>query len=320
MSPPTILVANAYKPHHLAKLREHFPELKFVQLPQDGTVPGDGKDASVLLFLALTKPELRRVLGDAPGIRWIHLSSAGFDWAMVPEVEEHHIILTRSAQAKRDAIAEFTIGLIFLASKQFPALQAAQRERLWTRPAPDFVRDKMVGVIGTGAIGCEVARLAHALGMRVIGTKRKPEPLPYFERVLPPHGLADLLGQSDFVVLACPLTAETRNLLGAVELRRMKPTAYLINIARGGIVVEDDLVRALQEGWIAGACLDVFEHEPLPPENPLWNTPNTIITPHCAYASPRNIDGVVEEFIVNLGHYLRQEPLQNTPKNPELGY
>ena len=320
MNTITVLVARAYEPRHIASLQTHFPDIHFVQLAQDGTVPPGGEQAQALLFLALTKPDLRRTLAGAPRIRWIHLSTAGFDWALVPEVSERAILLTRSAEAKKEAVAEFTIGFIFQMSKQFPALRDAQLEHRWSRPTPDFVRGKTVGIVGTGAIGCEVARLAVGLGMRVLGTKRTPEPLPFFDRVLPPRELSTMLEQSDFVVLACPLTPETRNLFDAQQLRRMKPTAYLINIARGGIVVEADLVCALHEGWIAGACLDAFEQEPLPAESPLWTAPRTVITPHCAYASPRNIDGVVEEFIVNLNHYLRQEPLRHQPKNLELGY
>ena len=315
-----VLVAYTYQPAHLASLRENFPDVQFIQLPKDGAVPAEGARAQVLLYLAMTKPDLRRTLAGAPSIRWIHLSTAGFDWVMVDEVVERKIILTRSAEAKRDAVAEFTIGAIFLLSKRFPALQAAQAERRWSRPEPDFVRGKTIGIIGTGAIGCEVARLANALGMRVVGTKRAPEPLPFFERVLAPTELPDVLAQSDFVVLACPLTTETRHLIGATQLQMMKKTGYLINIARGGIIVESDLLRALNEGWIAGAFLDAFEQEPLPTDSPLWNAPNTIITPHLAYASPRNIDSVVEEFIVNLGHFRRNEPLRHLPKNLSLGY
>jgi phosphoglycerate dehydrogenase-like enzyme len=316
----TVLVAAAYQPHHLASLRENFPDVNFVQILKDGSVPAEGKDASILLFLALTKPDLQRTLAGAPGIQWIHLSTAGFDWALVPEVAERRIILTRSAEAKRDAVAEFTLAFIFQVSKRLPMLAAAQAGRRWARPDPDFVRGKTVGIIGAGAIGAEVARLASALGLRVIGTKRNPESLPGFEMVLPPQDLPQVLAASDFLVLACPLTDETRGLIGAQALRAMKPTAYLINIARGGIIVEADLVRALQEGWIAGACLDAFEQEPLPADSPLWSAPNAIITPHCAYASPRNIDSVVEEFIVNFDRYRRNEPLRHLPKNLALGY
>jgi len=176
----------------------------------------------VLLFLALTKPDLRRTLAGAPQIRWIHLSTAGFDWALVPEVSERAIRLTRSAEAKKEAVAEFTIGFIFQMSKQFPALQAARASTAGHAPLRSLCAGKTVGLVGAGAIGCEVARLAAGLGMRVLGTKRTPEPLPYFERVLPPQELATLLEQSDYVVLACPLTPETRNLFDAQQLRRMK--------------------------------------------------------------------------------------------------
>ncbi len=316
----TVLVANRFEPRHLAHLREHFPRVNFVQLAKDGTVPAGGEDGTVLMFYGMTKADLSRCLAGAPGMRWVHLSTAGFDWGMVPEVQARSILMTRSAEAKKEAVAEFAIGLIFLVNKRFRALLQSQSEQRWLRCEPDLVRGKTLGVIGAGAIGCEIARLGAALGMRVLGTKRTPEPLSFFEQVLPPEGLPTVLQASDYVVVACPLTRETRGMIAAEQLRLLKKTAYLINIARGGIVVEADLLRALHEGWFAGACLDAFDQEPLPADSPLWTAPNTIITPHCAYASPRNVDGVVDEFVANLDRWLRGEPLQHTPKHLELGY
>jgi phosphoglycerate dehydrogenase-like enzyme len=199
-------------------------------------------------------------------------------------------------------------------------LQAA---RTWMgvphEPPANPVTGKTVGIVGTGAIGREVAWRCQALGLRVLGLRRSPQPEPGFQEVVGPGELPSLLGASDFLVLAAPLTPETRGLLGEAELRMMKPSAYLINVARGALVVEDDLVRALREGWIAGACLDVFEREPLPPDNPLWGLENVMITPHYSYSSPDGIDRAVEEFEGNLARYQRGEPLANQ-YDPERGY
>ncbi len=140
-----------------------------------------------------------------------------------------------------------------------------------------------MGILGLGNIGTKIARLAKAFHMRVIATEIRPIKKPgYVDEMLPAADLPRLLEQSDFVVIAIPLTPETSKLIGLKEFKTMKPTAYLINVARGGIIDEPILVQALKEGWIAGAGLDVFNLEPLPPQSPLWDLPNVIITPHCA--------------------------------------
>ena len=158
------------------------------------------------------------------------------------------------------------VGCIFLMAKRYFMLMRLQAAKTWMRvphePPADSVAGKTVGIVGTGAIGQEVAWRCDALGMRVLGLRRTPAPLPHFREVVGPAGLP-LLREADFLVLAAPLTSETRGLLGASELRQMKRSAYLINVGRGALTVEADLVRALRERWIAGACLDVFEQEPL---------------------------------------------------------
>jgi phosphoglycerate dehydrogenase-like enzyme len=155
--------------------------------------------------------------------------------------------------------------------------------------------------------------------MRVIGIKRTPSPVPYVERVLPPEGLDEVLAESDAVVIALPLTPQTRGLIGERELRLMKPTAFLINVGRGPIVQEAALLRALREGWIAGAALDVFEREPLPPDSPFYDLENVILTPHVAGTSPRYMDRAIPLFCENLARYLRGETLLNVV-DKERGY
>ena len=320
MTSPKVLVSNVFEPEHFELLQTKFPHIEFVKLPKDGTVPEHAADAEVILRCAMWKPELSRAMQTAPAIKWVHTSTAGFDWALVPEVVERQVLVTRSAAAKAVPIAEYVIAFIFQMAKRLPALARAQWAREWIQPETDEVRGATVGIVGAGAIGCEVARLCHHLGMRVIGTKRSPEPLLHFEQVLAADQLPAILEEADYVVLSCPLTPETQNLIGAAELHMMRPDAYLINIARGGLIVEADLVQALQESWIAGACLDVFDEEPLPPESPLWDLENLVLTPHASWGSPRSLDYVLDEFVDNLERFLDGEPLRNLPKNPELGY
>jgi phosphoglycerate dehydrogenase-like enzyme len=192
----------------------------------------------------------------------------------------------------RSVLADEIEATFFLLRAALPQM----RERRWGR----FV-----------SIGGEVARLAQAFGMRVIGARRSAKKTRYVDQQVPPERLGELLAASDFVVLACPLTKETEGLIDERELRAMKPTATLINIARGKVVREAALVRALKQGWIAGACLDVFEREPLPEDSELWSLPNVVVTPHNSGFSPLQMQRQMAIFIDNLGRLVAGRPLRN---------
>lgn len=320
LSPLTVLITRIYEAEHVARLRGAFPDVHFAQLSTEAAVPAEGAHAEVLVRCFMSKPQLKSVLDAAPDIRWIHTCTAGFDQLLIPEVVERGLLVTRSARTSNVAMAEFVLGYILTLSKRFPAMLAAQAARTWQPPDAEDLAGKTVGIIGAGAIGVEVARRCRAFDMRVIGLKRTPAPLPDFDRVDPPADLPRLLAESDFVLLACPLTSETRGMIGAPQLRMMKSSAYLLNIARGGLIVDEDLIRALQERWIAGAALDAFTTEPLPPESPLWTLPGAIITPHSSYRSAGGIWRGLEEFEANLRRYLAGDPLENQLKDPVLGY
>jgi D-2-hydroxyacid dehydrogenase (NADP+) len=195
------------------------------------------------------------------------------------------------------------------------------REEIWrTYGATGELEGQTIGIVGFGKIGQEVARLAEAFRMRVVALRRDPSRGgPPGVALWPPDRLGDLLECSDFVVVAVPLTDETSRLIGEEALRRMKRTAYLINVARGKIVDESALVRALEERWIAGAALDVFEHEPLPAESRLWRLPNVIITFHIAGTTPRYWERVTDVFGENLRRFLAGEELENRV-DKERGY
>ncbi len=316
----TVLLADAIASEHRERLADEFPALRFVVLAKDGSVPPDALDAQVLFRCAMGKAELSRTLSEATALRWMHSCSAGFDQLIVPEVLDGHLVVTRSAATHHIPIAEWVLAFILSMAKRFPELWRAQVEHRWAPPDSQELGGKTVGIIGAGAIGAEVAWRCSALGMRVIGTKRSPAELPDYERVMAPERLPELLAESDFVVLACPLTTETRGMIGAEQLRTMKPSAYLINIARGGLIVDDDLYSALNEGLIAGACLDAHHVEPLPPDSPVWDVPNLFATPHASYKSPRFLERSTTEFAANLRRFMADEPLHNALRDAALGY
>jgi phosphoglycerate dehydrogenase-like enzyme len=322
MSPDTttVLLSPKVPDEHRARLRDRFPRLRFPVLEGGGRLPDGTTDADAVLRVALTKPEMSAVLQAAPSVRWVHTSTAGFDWALVPEIGQRGIVLTRSAASYAIPIGEFTLALIATLVKRLPELAARQKEHVWRTVTPPELADTTVGLVGTGGIGREVAWRCKALGMRVIGTKRTPGPVEHVDAVLPADRLHELLSRADVVVVACPLTPETRGLIDAAAFGAMKETAYLINVARGPIVVEEALLTALHEGRIAGAAMDAFDEEPLPEDHPLWDAPDFLVTPHTSFLSPRNLDRVLHEFEENLTRFLAGEPLANALRDPELGY
>jgi phosphoglycerate dehydrogenase-like enzyme len=214
---------------------------------------------------------------------------------------------------------------ILLIARRALEYRALQADRRWGRapgappPALLEVAGATLGVVGLGNAGLALARRATAFGMRVIGTKRTPAArLPHVDRVHPPGELHAVLAASDFVALTAPLTDATHRLIGEPELRAMKPTAYLINVSRGPIVQEAALVRALREGWIAGASLDVFEREPLDPASPLWALPNAIVTPHVGGVGPNLGRDAAAEIARNLRRFVQGKALLHQVKRADI--
>ena len=258
----------------------------------------------------------------APNLKWIQLTSAGADRLLNSGFIEGGVTVTTVSGLHATPIGEFVLAAILMFAKGAPQTMRAQLKREWTRFAPRELSGKTVGVVGLGHIGAEVGRLAKAFGCRVIATKRSATEEHrglYADEIMPASELHRLLGESDFVVLSMPLTPETRGMIGEAELRAMKPSAVLVNIARGPVTVEADLIRALREGWIAGAALDVFDKEPLPADSPLWDMENVILTPHISGGTEIYNQRAVTIFADNLRRYLAGEPLQNVV-DPARGY
>ena len=274
---------------------------------------------NTLVELYPTPEALRRA---APALRWIQLTSAGVDRAARSGLLQSDIMVTNSSGLHATPIGEYVLCVMLMFCKGAPRFVRAQPRREWLRFMPQELYGKTVGIVGLGHIGAEVARLAKACGCRVLAIRRSATSRTKGELVnelLPPSELHDLLSESDFVVLAVPLTAETRHLIGEPELRAMKPAGVLINIARGAIVDQAALVRALKEGWIAGAGLDVFEQEPLPAESELWEMENVILSPHISGGTEIYNQRAVGIFCENLRRYLAGERLLNLA-DPSRGY
>ncbi len=249
-----------------------------------------------------------------PRLKWAQLMSAGADRWLNTGIMESSVILTNVSGIHATPISEFVLGLMLMCVKQAPLCFQLKQAKEWRRVTPSVLRGKTVGVVGLGSIGREVARLTKAFGMRVLATRRSAkgtERARYVDIMFPPGQLAHLLAESDFVVIAVPLTHETRKLIGEKELRAMKPTAYLINIARGGIIDEAALIHALEENWIAGAGLDVFATEPLPVTSRLWELPNVILSPHISGGHEDYMIRATDVFVENLRRYLNGQKLRN---------
>jgi phosphoglycerate dehydrogenase-like enzyme len=225
-----------------------------------------------------------------------------------PELADRGVIVTNSAGVYAPAMAEYVLAGMVSVAREFRRLSAQQDERRWNHEAVSGTElyGKRVGIVGFGATGRYIAMVCKALGMDVWATRRKPmltagEPV---DRLLPAGGLHELLGASDYVVVTASLNSTTRHLLGEAEFRAFKPGAVLVNVARGGVVDQDALLAALDEGRVGGAFLDVVDPQPLPPESPLWSHPRVTITPHISGGSPEGWARSMDLFCSNLPLYL----------------
>jgi phosphoglycerate dehydrogenase-like enzyme len=221
------------------------------------------------------------------------------------------VLLANQRGMSAEPMAEFGLALVLALLKQLPFFVAAQREHAWRRALPARIAGRTLGILGLGAIGGALAVKAAALGMRVIGTQRTPKLHPAVERIAPPEQTDRVLAEADVVVLLLPLTNETRGLLSRERLARTKRGAWLVNLARGGIVDEAALADALRSGQLAGAAFDVFAEEPLPATSPLWDVPNLWITPHMAGGFPEILDETTRLFAENVARVERGEPIRN---------
>ena len=270
-------------------------------------IPGDSADALAELLA-----------GTLPGLRWVHATSAGAGElvrrAGLDRAALDRVVVTTSSGVHAVPLAEFAVLGLLAIAKDLPGLATAQRARSWptTRRPLRELRGQTLALVGLGEIGREVARLGKALGMRTVGVRRSPgSPPPFTDEVHGADRLAELAGRADAMVVSLPLTGETAGLLDRATIERLPPGCIFVNVGRGGVVDEAALLDALRERRIAGAVLDVFATEPLPPGSPFWTLPNVLVSPHGAALSEHENRRIVELFVANLRRFLDGEPLAN---------
>lgn len=252
-----------------------------------------------------------QMLGAASRLKWVQSWAAGPDEALFPEMVESPVLLTSCKGNGAVPLAEHALLLMLMLNRNAVRWVDAQRDHRWDRFTHGELSGLTCGIIGLGNSGSDLALKAQAFHMQVLGIRRKQEPVRGVDELLPPDGLGDLLRRSDFVVVTAPRTTETSGLLGEPQLKMMKPTAHLICFSRGGIVDDDALLRALEEGWIAGAGLDAHGEEPLQPNSPFWTARNTIVTPHNGATTHGTRERSVDIFVDNLERFVAGRPLHN---------
>ena len=251
------------------------------------------------------------LLPSMPKLRWAQAMSAGVEgWMALPDLPQA-LTLTCARGTHTESMPENIMAALFYAAKPVHIAVENQKSAKWVHTVPQPLTGKTLGILGLGVIGQEVARLAVAFGMRVIGTKRRPGAVPNVAEVLPPERTDEVLAQSDFVLLLLlPATRETDNFINADRLARMKPTAWLINFGRGHTIVDADLIAAAKNKKIAGAILDVFRQEPLPSDHPFWKAEGIVVLPHIGGPHPQRDRFVARLFVENLGRFLDGKPLK----------
>ena len=270
--------------------------------------PSDSQRADTHVLLAAGVPA--GLLPAMPNLAWAQSLTAGVEsWLALPDLPAG-LTLTCARGTHRESMPENILGALFHITKPFAAIAQDQQHSLWRHRVATPLNGKTLGILGLGAIGQEVARLATALGMRVIGTKRRPQPMPGLAEVFPAEQTDAVLAQSDFILLLLPATPETTNFIDAKRLARMKKDAWLLNFGRGHLINDADLIAAVEQKTIAGAILDVFRQEPLPKDHAFWTTDGIMVLPHIGGPHPQRDMIVAKLFIDNLGRFLDGKPLK----------
>jgi D-2-hydroxyacid dehydrogenase (NADP+) len=298
-------------------------ELDLVVLPQDPAARLGSEDLArihLAFFSADIIPQYSRgffaAAQGAPNLQWLHVFNAGVDEPVFRRILDKGARLTNSSGSSADPIAQTAIMGLLMLARGVPHWLDAQRRHAWEpiqrAQSPPDLRGQVMVLVGVGAIGREIARLAQALGLIVVGVRRSPRrPDDPVDEMHPPGALHSLLPRADWVALACPLTEETRGLISTREIELLPRGARIINISRGEVIDEPALIDALRSGRLGGAYLDVFVTEPLQPESPLWDFPNVIVTPHNSAVAKGNERRAAEIFFRNLRAWAKEEPLDN---------
>jgi phosphoglycerate dehydrogenase-like enzyme len=314
MKPITLLVLAPPADRHLAMLERLPGDTRIVVGDRPEAFESAADEADVIFVWFTGRDLLEKVWSMARCVRWVHASSAGVDTLMFPALAESPVPLTNARGAFSWSLGEFALAAILFFAKDLRRMVRSQEAGKWEPFDVEGVRGKTVGIVGYGDIGRAVAERARAMGIRVLAVRRRPglsEGDPLLERVFPPESRAEMMAMSDYVVLAAPLTPETRGLVGEAEIAQMGPKAVLINVGRGPVVEEKALIRALEDRRIRGAALDVFEQEPLPAGHPFFRLDNVLLSPHCADHTTGWTAQSMAVFLDNFERFRKGEPLRN---------
>lgn len=314
--PDVVVLVGDVPPRDMADV-EHRARVRYVRESELAeALPG----ADVLFMWDFLSDALAGAWPRAGGPGWVHIASAGVDRLLFPGLVESDAVVTNSRGVFDEPIAEYVLGLVLTFAKDLHTTVRLQGERRWRHRETERITGARALVVGTGPIGRAIARRLSAAGLAVSGAGRTARDAdPDFGLVHPMERLDEALAGADYVVLAAPLTPQTRGMIDAAALDRMRPSARLINVGRGQLVDEADLVEALRAGRIAGAALDVFEDEPLPASSPLWAMPDVVVSPHMSGDVVGWRDELVRLFAANFDRYLSGRPLRNVV-DKRLGY
>ena len=304
-------------------LRKRFPHIQFLH----ATTPAERAAGLAECDAAYTWILKDHEFAQAPTLRWIHTSAVAVETLCLPELFARGVAVSNTRGVQAVPIAEHVMAVTLALSKQLPFVIENQQQSRWAQNQfvgarlPWLLKGRTLGLIGVGTIGSEIARRAEAFGMRVIALRRRPAygTIGHVERVYGQADLDDFLGQCQVLVICAPLTPETHAMMGRTQFAQLPKGAVVINVGRAKIIDTDAMIAALESGHLGGASLDVFPHEPLPPEHPLWTTPNVILTPHTSGFRHGHWEEVIDLFGDNLARFLTGEPLKFRVE-PELGY
>ena len=319
MTSLTVLIGEDIGPANLARMRAAHPDVEFHLCLDDESYLATAPRADIIFSKRFTPAALE----SAQRLQWVQSGTAGVNHIIDMGLGQRDVVLTNARGAHGTPISETILSMMFAFASRLHTLLWAQTERQHVRKQVIEVKFELEGqtlcVIGLGDIGGALAQKAKALGMTVLGVRRSHEPFHGIDGQYTPNQLLEALPRADHVALCLPLTQETTGIVSEPELRAMKPSAHIYNVGRGNSIEPAALLQALQEGWIAGAGLDVTVPEPLPEDSPLWDMPNVILTQHASGHSPYNADRITTIFLDNLDRFLRGELLHNIV-DKKLGY
>jgi phosphoglycerate dehydrogenase-like enzyme len=304
-------------------LRRRFPHIRFVH----ATTPEQRRQGLADCDVAYTWILKDHEAAAAPNLKWVHTSAVAVETLCLPELFARNIAVSNTRGVQAVPIAEHVMAVTLALAKQLPFVFENQQQARWAQNAfiderlPRLLKGRTLGLIGVGTIGSEIARRAEAFGMRVIALRKRPAygTIGHVERVYGKDELDLFLGQCQVLVICAPLTPDTHAMMGAAQFAQLPKGAVVVNVGRAKIVDTEALIDGLRSGHLAGASLDVFPQEPLPPDHPLWKTPNVILTPHTSGFRQGHWDEVIELFGDNLDRFLKGEPLKFQVQ-PDLGY